>query len=80
MSGTSRIQQNKISAAKYDPHRIKLLQDRLDEKSKARLAALLKDIDDNMDELMKEKAEYAKWGMKPNQGGSQLDTRSQISR
>jgi hypothetical protein len=57
-----------------------LLQDRLSDKSKSRLALLLKDIDENMDELMQEKADYAKWGMKSNHGGSQLDTRSQMSR
>jgi hypothetical protein len=49
-----------MDAANYDPFKIKLLQDRLDDKAKARLATLLDDIDENMDELMKEKAEYSK--------------------
>ena len=59
-SNLSKIQQNKIAAGKHDPFKIKLLQDKLDEKGKARLAQLLKEIDDNIDELMKEKEEYFK--------------------
>ena len=31
---------------------------------------MLKEIDENMDELMQEKADYAGWGMKSNRGGS----------
>lgn len=82
-----KIRQNKVEAARHDPRRIKLLQDRLNEKGKARLEQLLKDIDDNMEELMREKAEYHKQGMKSttsltsqSQGGfggvGQFDTRS----
>jgi len=44
------------------------------------LEQLLKEIDDNMDELMREKADYHKQGMKSTQGGGQFDTRSQMSR
>lgn len=57
---SSKIFENKTNASKYDPFRIKLLQDRLNEKEKARLGALLKEIDDNIDQLMKEKADYHK--------------------
>jgi ElaB/YqjD/DUF883 family membrane-anchored ribosome-binding protein len=45
----------------------------LDPKAKARLETLLKEIEDNIDELMKEKAEYAKQGMKG-------DTKSMMSK
>lgn len=80
MSENSRIRQNKIEAGRHDPYRVKLLQDRLDGKGKARLEQLLNEIDDNMDELMKEKAEYHKQGMKTTQGGfggaGSFDTRS----
>ena len=40
------------------------MQDKLDPKAKARLATLLTEIDENMADLMKEKSEYAKQGMK----------------
>ena len=70
MSENSKIRQNKIEAGRHDPYRVKLLQDRLDAKGKARLEQLLKEIDDNIDELMKEKAEYHK------QGAGAFDTRS----
>lgn len=67
----------------HDPTRIKLLQDRLDPKGKARLEQLLQEIDDNMDELMKEKSEYHKMGMKSTKGGfagaGQFDTKSHMS-
>jgi hypothetical protein len=47
------------------------------------LQSLLKEIDDNIDELMKEKAEYHKSGMKSTKGGffagGQFDVRSQAS-
>lgn len=72
-SVSSKIQQNKLSQAKYDPFKIKLLQDKLDPKAKARLETLLQEIDDNMDELLKEKADYAKQGMKG-------DTKSMMSK
>ena len=82
-STTSRLQENKIKASKYDPFRIKLLQDRLNEKEKSRLQALLKEIDDNIDQLMKEKADYHKQGMKSVHGGykgaGSFDTQSQMS-
>jgi len=38
---SSRIQQNKLLQAKHDPYKIKLLQDKLDPKAKARLSTLL---------------------------------------
>ena len=79
MSGMSKIQQNKLEAGKHDPFKIRLLQDRLDEKGKARLAQLLKEIDDNIDELRKEKEEYFKHGVKSTAGGY-MDTKSQMSR
>jgi hypothetical protein len=69
MSQNSVIRQNKLDAGRHDPYRVKLLQDRLDAKGKARLEHMLNEIDDHMDELMKEKAEYAKQGMKTTQGG-----------
>ena len=75
----TKIHQNKIYAGKHDPFKIKLLQDRLDEKGKARLAQLLKEIDDNIDELRKEKEEYFKHGGKSTSGGY-MDTKSQMSR
>ena len=75
-SNMSKIKENKILAGKHDPFKIKLLQDRLDEKGKARLAQLLKEIDDNIDELMKEKEEYFKQGTK----AGYMDTKSQMSR
>lgn len=78
MSGMSRIQQNKLEAGKHDPFKIKLLQDRLDDKGKARLAQLLKEIDDNIDELKKEKEEYFKHGA--NAKGGYMDNKSQMSR
>ena len=68
-STTSKVFENKIQASKHDPYRIKLLQDRLNEQEKRRLEALLKEIDDDMDQLMKEKAEYHKQGMKSVHGG-----------
>ena len=44
------------------------------------MATLLKEIDDNIDQLMKEKAEYHKSGMKSTKGsffaGGQFDSRS----
>ena len=49
------------------------MQDKLDPKAKARLATLLSEIDQNMEELMKEKSEYAKSGMKG-------DTKSMFSK
>ena len=61
---SSKVRENKANVSKYDPYKIKLLQDRLDEKSKARLATLLQEIDDNLDDLKKEKEEYHKMGMK----------------
>ena len=59
-STTSKVLENKREAGKYNPFKIKLLQDRLDEKGKARLAEMLKDIDENLPQLMKEKQEYHK--------------------
>lgn len=80
MSQQDKILKNKIEAGSYNPQKIKLLQDRLDEKGKSRLEALLRDIDDNMDDLLKEKAEYTKQGLKTTQGGfsvgGQFDTKS----
>lgn len=70
---TSKIQQNKLAQARYDPYKIKLLQDKLDPKAKARLASLLSEIDENMEDLLKEKAEYARQGMKG-------DTKSSMSK
>ena len=64
MSQQDKILKNKIEAGSYNPQKIKLLQDRLDEKGKSRLEALLRDIDDNMDDLLKEKAEYTKQGLR----------------
>jgi hypothetical protein len=52
MSNNSRISKNKQEAGKFDPYKIRLLQDRLDAKEKARLDFMLKEIDENMDELM----------------------------
>lgn len=69
MSDNSKIRKNIELAGKHDPTKIKLLQDRLDPKSKARLENLLNDIDENMDEIMKEKEEYSKSGMKSTMGG-----------
>lgn len=63
-------------AGQHDPTRIKLLQDRLDDKGRARLQSLLDDIDENLDEIMKDKAEYSRSGM---QGGG-FDSKSQLSR
>jgi hypothetical protein len=44
------------------------------------LEALLRDIDDNMDDLLKEKAEFNKQGLKSTQGGfslgGQFDTKT----
>ena len=60
MSTNSKVLENKREAGKWNPYKIKLLQDRLDEKGKSRLAEMLKDIDENLPELMKEKNEYAK--------------------
>lgn len=79
MSENSRIKKNIELAGKYDPTKIKLLQDRLDPKAKARLESLLSDIDENMDSIMKEKDEYSKSGMKSTQGGG-FDTKSYMSR
>ena len=84
-SMSSRVSQNKQNAKNFDPHKIKLLQDRLDDRQKARLEQLLKEVDENMEELMKEKAEYARDGMKSGPGGfggagRYDDTRSQMSR
>lgn len=59
-SDKSRIQQNIAGASKYDHLKVKLLQDRLNEKEKARLESLLKEIEDNLDGLMQEKQEYHK--------------------
>ena len=64
MSENSKIKQNIDDVGKYDPYKIRLQQDRLGEKEKARLEALLSEIDDNLDELMKEKAEYYRQGLK----------------
>ena len=77
LSDTSKIHQNITTAGKHDPFKIKLLQDRLDDKAKARLATMLTEIDDNLDDLMQEKAEYHKQGMKSTKG---FDVRSQMSR
>ena len=68
-STTSKILENKGRASQYDPYKIKLLQDRLSSPEKARLSALLQEIDDNYDALMKEKADYHKQGMKVTKGG-----------
>jgi hypothetical protein len=79
MSGASsasradKIKFNKENVGKYDPLKVRLLQDRLDDRQKDRLESLLDDIEQNWDEIMKEKAEYAKQGMK-------ADTKSQMSR
>lgn len=82
-STTSKIHENKSNASKYDPFKIKLLQDRLSSPEKARLATLLKEIDDNYDALMKEKAEYHRHGMKAVNGGYRgagaFDAQSQAS-
>jgi len=40
----------------------------LDDKGKARLQSLLTEIDENFDEIMKDKDEYSKSGMKSTQG------------
>lgn len=80
MTDNSIIRRNRLEQGRHDPTKIKLLQDRLDEKGKARLAQLLLEIDENMDDLMKEKAEYAKQGMRSTKGGfagaGQFDTKS----
>lgn len=80
---TSKIDENKSKASKYDPFKIKLLQDRLSSPQKARLATLLQEIEDNYDALMKEKAEYHKYGMKAVNGGYKgagaFDVQSQAS-
>ena len=82
-STTSKILENKGRASQYDPYKIKLLQDRLSSPEKARLSALLQEIDDNYDALMKEKADYHKQGMKVTKGGYKgagaFDTQSQAS-
>ena len=75
MSDNSRIRKNIGLAGKHDPTKIKLLQDKLDPKAKARLESLLDEIDENMDSLMKEKEEYSKSGMKSTQGVG-FDSRS----
>ena len=59
-SDRSKIIENKRGAGSYNPYKIKLLQDRLDEKGKSRLADMLKEIDETLPELMKEKNEYSK--------------------
>ena len=83
MTDKSIINRNKLMQGKHDPSKIKLLQDRLDPKSKARLEKLLQEIDDNMEELMKEKEEYHKMGMRSTKGGfagaGQFDTKSHMS-
>lgn len=48
VSGSSKILENKREASNYNPYKIKLLQDRLDEKGKARLAEMLQEIDENL--------------------------------
>lgn len=82
-STTSKIHDNKANASKFDPFKIKLLQDRLSSPEKARLATLLQEIDENYDALMKEKAEYHRHGMKAAPGGYKgagaFDVQSQAS-
>lgn len=72
---SSKIRENRQATKNYNPHKVKLLQDRLDEKGKARLAELLKEIDDDLPRIMKDKEQYYK-----NAGKSAFDTESQRSR
>lgn len=69
----SRIHSNIAGASKYNPLKIKLLQDRLNDTEKQRLNSLLQEIEDNLDDLMKEKQEYHRQQLKG-------DTRSTVSR
>lgn len=57
---TSKIKENIENVGKYDPYKIKLMQDRLNPNEKARLNEMLNEIDENLEEIMKEKAEYHK--------------------
>ena len=67
----SKIRENINSQGKHDPFKIKLLQDRLSDKEKSRLDSLLNDIDENLEDILKEKNEYYKKGS---------DTKSTISK
>jgi len=67
----SKIRENINSQGKHDMYKVKLLQDKLNEREKNRLDSLLGDIDDNLDEILKEKNEYYKKGS---------DTKSTISK
>jgi len=78
-SNLSRVQENIQNVGKHDPYRIKLLQDKLDDRGKARLAKLLEEIDENIDGLMEEKKEYYKHGAKSTAGGF-VDGKSHVSR
>ena len=70
---TSKVRQNRDNVGEYDPYKVKLMQDRLNPDEKERLQSLLQDIDDNLDQLMKEKAEYHKAALKS-------DSKSAMSR
>ena len=52
MTDNSIIRRNRLEQGRHDPTKIKLLQDRLDEKGKARLAQLLLEIDENDKEIL----------------------------
>ena len=78
-SAISKIQENKLLAANYDPTKIKLLQDKLSDKERERLANLLKEIDDNIDDLKREKEEYFKQQLFTKVGKG-FDTSSHLSR
>jgi len=54
-TSSSKVIQNKYNAFKYDPLKVKLLQDKLSVTEKERLEAMLKDIEENLDEIKKEK-------------------------
>ena len=74
-SMTSKIRQNIDNVGAYDPTRIKLLQDRLGDREKARLNEMLSEIDENLEDLMREKEDYHRQALK-----FKGDFKSQMSR
>ena len=60
LSSKSKVSINKHNVGKYGKMLKQRNVDRLDPESRARLEAMVKDIDDNLDDLVREKEEYYK--------------------
>lgn len=57
-NGKDFLSMNKDQAKAFNPYKKPMICDQLDEQSKNRLDSLIKDIDDNLEDIIKEKEEF----------------------